>query len=144
MLMNMSNPLALRGLRNDLRHELDRLFTDFWQQAPNARAFPAVNLWDAGDALVAEAEVPGLQMNDLEIFVAGNELTLKGRRAAQQVPNVKYHRRERTFVEFERTLTLPVNVDAEKVEASLKNGVLSVTLPKAADAQPRRIEVKGL
>lgn len=129
---------------HDLRHEIDRLFEGFLEHGPRGeRSLPAVNLWDAGEQLRAEVEVPGLAMNDLEIFVNDNELTIKGRRGFKQGDNARYLRRERWVGEFARTLALPADVDAEKVEATLKAGVLSIVLPKAAAAQPRKIEVKS-
>lgn len=132
-----------------LRDEVDRLFGDFFGQAPDAlrrpalagRAFPAVNLWERGDDLYAEAEVPGLGADDVDISVVGNELVIKGRRMDLDEEGVSYHRRERGVGEFSRTLRLPVEVDAEKVEATLRDGVLLIRLPKAAAARPRKIQV---
>lgn len=128
----------------DLHREIDRVFSGFLGHAPRGgRTLPAVNLWDAGERLHAEAEVPGMQMSDIEIYVNGNELTIKGRRELPKQENTRYLRRERPFGEFVRSVTLPVDIDADKVEATLKAGVLSITLPKAAAAQPRKIEVKS-
>jgi len=72
----------------------------------------------------------------------GNELTIKGRRQPAQGEDLAYHRRERGTGEFTRTVTLPAEVDATKVEARLENGVVTVTMPKAATAKPRKITVK--
>ena len=145
MLLKVHNPLAWGGLRGDIREEFDRLVNDLWNTAwPVERQAPALNLWDNGDALYAEVEVPGWSMNDLEVFVLDDQLTIKGRRPAQAEDQTRYHRRERTVTEFNRTLPLPLAIHAEAVEASLSNGVLTVKLPKAPQAQPRRIEVKGL
>jgi len=144
MLTRMMNPLAAL---NELRGEMDRLFDGYgprfnggpWNQA---RVFPALNVWENGDALYAEAEIPGVTHEDIEVFTVGNELTIKGTRKPREGEDASYHRRERGTGEFTRVVTLPVNVDADKVQASLKDGVLTITLPKAAEAKPKRITVK--
>lgn len=133
----------VRGFRS----ELDRLFKDFqagfgelWPL--DERAFPSLNIWDDGERVCAEAEVPGWKMDDLEVSVMGNQLTIKGHRAIETREGTTYHRRERVGGEFTRSLTLPVDVDADKVEATLKDGVLTVVMPKAEAARARRIAVK--
>ena len=130
----------------DLRREIDRLFDVFTGGdggGQRVRGFPAVNLWEEGDKLFLEAELPGVAQNDLDISAGGNELTLRGRRQPSQGQNVAYHRQERGFGEFTRVLTLPVDVDPEKIEATLKDGVLTLKLPKAAAAKARKIKVKA-
>lgn len=106
-----------------------------------APAYPPLNVWDCGEALCVEAELPGVQMSDLEIYAAGNELSIKGKRQPAEREGT-YHRQERPAGEFSRIITLPADVDHEKVEAVLKDGVLSIRLPKAEGAKPRRIPVK--
>ncbi len=106
-------------------------------------SFPAINVWEGGDCLYAEAEIPGVAQDNIEILVVGNELTIKGRRGAPDDKEVSYHRRERGTGEFSRTLTLPVEIKADAVEATLKDGVLTLKLPKADEARPRRITVKA-
>lgn len=130
-----------------LRREVDRLFSDFFgpggtaQGMLPARAFPALNVWEQGDAVVAEAEVPGVKPEDIDVEVVGNELILKGRRGGSQPEGVSYHRRERGVGKFARTVRLPVEVDPDKVQAQLDNGVLRITLPKAETAKPHKIHV---
>jgi len=131
----------------DLRNEVNRLFEQVMESSNGGsvfggRGFPAVNLWEDGEFVYAEAEIPGVSMNDVEINVVGNELSIKGRRNCRCDENVTFHRQERGVGEFSRFLTLPVAIDADKVEAVLKNGVLTIKLPKAEAAKPRRIEVK--
>ena len=132
---------------NLLRAEFDRLLDPvigLVEATPPGRrmAMPAVNLWEDGETLVAEAELPGLKHEDLTILAQGDELTIQGKWAADTADKT-LHRRERARGEFTRTLTLPFEVDADKVEASLKDGVLTVRLPKAAAARSRKIEVKA-
>lgn len=133
---------------DELHREINQLLESFNPLVNGGRSagwlgtFPAVNVWEDGDALYAEAEIPGVRSEDLEMYAVGNELTLKGRRTAREDENIAYHRQERGTGEFTRVITLPVEVDANKVEASLSNGVLTVTMPKAAAARARKITVK--
>jgi HSP20 family protein len=134
-----------------LRREMDRLFEDFFGPGgtaprfglPSARVFPALNVWEEGDNLVAEAELPGLKPEDVDISVVGNELTVKGRRGGQEVEGATYHRRERGVGEFSRVVRLPVEVDGDRVQASLQNGVLRIMLPRSEASKPRKIHVSG-
>jgi HSP20 family protein len=129
---------------HDVQHEVNRMF-DRWGHHPfGLGEFPALNVWEADDALHVEAELPGLSMTDLEIFVTGhNQLTLKGERKPPILDKGVAHRQERGFGKFERTLTLPYAVDATAVEARFENGVLKVRLPKHEAAKPRKIEIKA-
>ncbi len=129
---------------NELRREVERLFDGVTDHDwfGGLRPYPAMNLWEDGERLFAEAEVPGLEMNDLEIFIHGNELSVKGHRKPVDGKDAVYHRHERGTGEFARYLTLPVEVNPDKVEASLKDGVLMIVMPKAESARARKIAVK--
>jgi len=130
----------------ELRREIGRLLEGFESRRPafgGAGRFPAVNVWEDGEALYAEAELAGVNQEDLEILVVGNELTIKGRRAPREGQNLTYHRQERGFGEFSRAISLPVEIDADKVGATLHKGVLTLRLPKAAAARPRKITVSA-
>ena len=136
-----------RPMFPELRREVDRVFENFLGHEtpslfPGVQPYPALNLWEDGENLYAEAELPGLRLDDLEILIQGNELTLKGQRAPMNGANVVYHRRERGTGEFVRFMTLPVEVNADKVEAQFKDGVLSIVMPKAEQARARKISVK--
>ncbi len=131
----------------DLRNEINRLFEQAMEPTNGEslfgrRAFPPINVWEDAENVYAEAEIPGVGLDDIQINVVGNELSIKGSRACECKEDVTFHRRERCIGEFTRFLTLPTPIDADKVEAALKNGVLTITLPKAQAAKPRRIEVK--
>lgn len=148
----MNRWLINRGYpMSQLRQELDRVFDESFGNRPwsasRARrvgqTFPAVNVWETDDRLMAEAEVPGLRMDDLEILVDGSELTIKGERRHEEQEGVTYHRRERGTGTFCGVVSLPVEVDVEKTEASLSDGVLTVAMPKSARARSRKIEVKA-
>jgi len=127
-----------------LRRELDRLFGDL-ERAP-AYAEPSVpeaTYVDAGDAFTVRAELPGLTEKDIDINVTANVLTVKAARQVSAPEGYTAHRRERQSFSFTQSYELPARVDPEKVQASLKQGVLTLTLPKASEAQPKRITVSA-
>lgn len=127
-----------------LRREMDRLFTGFRGFRPlRVGVFPLLNVSEDKDNLYVRAELPGINPNDIEISVEGDTLTLRGERKSAEVgENVSYHRREREFGRFRRSLTLPTRINADKVEAVFKNGILQITLPKAEEVRPKQITVK--
>jgi HSP20 family protein len=107
-------------------------------------SYPALNIWEDADCLFAEAELPGMEMNDLEMLVTGdNQLTIKGERRPPAFDKATWHRRERGFGPFTRVLALPVAVDPDRVSAEFSNGVLTIKMPKSEAAKPRRIPVKA-
>ncbi|MCG8407428.1 MAG: Hsp20/alpha crystallin family protein [Phycisphaerales bacterium] len=143
MLLRRMTPVPGFGLfRQDMENLFDDFFSRFDGPTRRTRGFPPLNIWEDDERLFVEADVPGLTMNDIDIEVMGNELTIKGRRETPNDEETTYHRRERGMGEFARMITLPVNIDPNNVEAVLKNGVLTVTLPKAEVAKVRKIEVK--
>lgn len=137
-------PFNASGLMH-LRTEMDRLMDDVLgrQGLQRTPSYPALNLWEQDQELVAEAELPGVRQEDLEISVVGAELTIKGRRPEFTDNGLTLHRRERGSGEFVRVVRLPVEIDAEKVQATLNDGVLRITLPKAEAVRPKKIEVKS-
>jgi HSP20 family protein len=126
---------------------MDRLLTGFFGPAadgllpPMFRNQPAVNVWERDDALLVEMEVPGVKSQDLDVSVAGGELSIRIARPDAVPEGVIYHRRERPTGAIQRMLRLPVEVNADRVEAQLRDGVLTITLPKAESAKPRKINV---
>ena len=129
-----------------LRREVDRLFRDWprtggWTDAPS---FPAMNMWADENKAVVTAELPGISTDDLDISVQDDTLTLRGSRRLQDLEEgARYHRRERRFGSFARTLRLPFQVNAAEVDAAFRKGVLSIALPRAEADKPRRITVKS-
>jgi HSP20 family protein len=133
-----------------LRDEMDRLVGDFFgpvtasvvpRVAPQPRSFPALNVWETPEAVFAEAEVPGLKAEDLDVSVVGTDLTIRGKRGEALREGAAFHRQERGAGEFNRVLRLPIEVNADRVEASLKDGVLLIKMPKAESAKPKKIKV---
>jgi HSP20 family protein len=127
-----------------LQNEMNRVFGKGGDGSRSfTRSYPALNIWEDKDKLYVEAELPGFSMEDLEIFIENNLLTIKGERKAPEAEDITWHRQECGFGSFSRTFELPDDVDAEKVEASLRNGILLIELPRREEVKPRRIEVKA-
>lgn len=128
-----------------LQGDMNRLFESFFEDMPAARAYgatyPALNTWEDGDHAYVEAELPGMSMDDVEIYVTGNEVTIGGERKLGQPEGATWHRCERSQGRFSRTLTLPWEIDADKVEATLRDGVLTVRLPKCESCKPKKVKV---
>jgi HSP20 family protein len=110
---------------------------------PAAGVFPLMNITEDKDNYYVRAELPGLNADDLELSVTGDTLSVSGeRKIPAEDEKAQYHRRERDAGKFSRIVSLPAQLDTGKVEASCKDGVLTVTLPKAEEAKPRQIAVK--
>jgi len=140
------NPVwnQLNQLQSEMNHLFDRWGDDSRRLLGLTGAYPPLNVWEDADALHVEAELPGLNLNDLEIYVTGgNQLTIKGERKPSVPEQGVWHREERPAGVFSRSLTLPFSVDADKVEARFENGVLRVKLPKHESSKPRKINVKA-
>ena len=104
---------------------------------------PAVDIYETTDSLVLKAELPGLTKENIDIQIRDNMLTLKGeRRHEKEVKEEHYLRAERIYGTFQRVFTLPTGIQADKIRASFKDGVLEVTIPKAEAAKPKQIKVE--
>jgi len=131
-----------------MRRQMDALSELMFRGVPArgpdaAGVFPLINLTENQRHYVLRTELPGLKATDLEIQVRGRNLTISGeRRISSEGKNVKYHRSEREAGAFSRIVNLPGEIDAEKVEANMTNGLLTVTLPKSEAAKPRQISIK--
>src|SRR5262245_23490302 len=105
---------------------------------------PSVDIYETENSLVLRADLPDIQLEDIEVRVENQTLTVKGERKFEQDPAVRgYHRIERNYGTFVRSFTVPTTVDAEKVSAEWKNGVLTVTLPKKETAKPRQVKIEA-
>jgi HSP20 family protein len=146
MLVSRNSLLPVLGSRS-----LDRVFEDLFSDFPFAGTFvtesgryPAVNTWEDEKSFYVEAEVPGLKREEIEISVLGNELRIAGGTEKEEEEKAaKYHRRERFVGKFARVLRFPCEIDNDRVEAKYEAGILTVTLPKAAAALPRKVEVRS-
>ena len=130
---------------NRVRDEMDRLFGRYTgRRFPLASpSYPLLNVSEDDDRVYVEAELPGMEMDDLEILVHGNQLSIKGQRPKPSGEEKTWHRQERGYGKFTRMVELPFELEQAKVEAQFKNGVLTITLPKREESKPRRIEVKA-
>ena len=132
---------------DQLRGEMDRLLSGFFGEVPDGpwlgerRGQPSINVWETSEAIMVELEVPGVKHDQFDISVAGGELSVKIERPDVRQQGVTYHRQERPVGTFTRILRLPAEVDAGRVEAELRDGVLTIRLPKAESARPRKIVV---
>ncbi len=135
------------GALDDFRRRMDRLFEGFDSRWGAGEGFgvvwPRAELRDTGAELVLEAEVPGLTEKDVQLTVTQDTLGLAGERKLDVPEGYSVHRRERGQQRCARSFALPTRVDVDHVMATVKNGILTVTLPKSADARPRQIAVKA-
>lgn len=110
---------------------------------PKTRCFPAVNIWDDERSLVIEADLPGIRIEDVEVNATASELTIKGYRGNGSDAQRNYYSQERVIGPFERAIRLPYAIDNENMTASLRDGVLTITLAKQPQAQSRRVEIRN-
>ena len=135
--------LALWRAFDELARSDDFRRRDLWPAWPNANQ-PAVDVVEEENQFVMKAEMPGMKPEEVNVSVDGNVLTLKGEHKASEEQNLEGYRRiQRRYGRFERKFTLPQTVDGSKVDASLENGVLTITLPKSRDTTARRVQVKA-
>jgi HSP20 family protein len=129
-----------------MQDRMNRLFSDVFGRTTGEEAtgawLPAVDIYEEGDNLILQAEVPGVAKNDLDVRVENNVLTLSGeRRQQKEVRDEQFHRLERAYGKFVRSFTLPVGIDTDKIKAEFRDGLLTLTLPKVEEAKPKRIKV---
>jgi HSP20 family protein len=124
-----------------MRRDLDRMSDGFMLH--RAPTFPALNAWTNADGILVTAEIPGVEPNAIDISIVDKTLTLKGTRQPENLSeNGTTHRQERGCGEFNRTLTLPYSIETDQIEATFKNGVLTITLPRAEEEKPKKIAVQ--
>ncbi|MDY6904497.1 MAG: Hsp20/alpha crystallin family protein [Thermodesulfobacteriota bacterium] len=128
-----------------LQNRLDNLWTNFRgmpQRMPDAGVFPAVNLTENKDNYYLRAELPGVTADDVSIETLNNAVTLTGeRKLPQEDEKARFHRRERDAGRFSRIIKMPGQIDSDKIEARLQDGILTLTIPKAEAAKPRQIAI---
>jgi HSP20 family protein len=133
-----------------LQREVDRLFEDFARglgpmSAANGKLAPSMEVTETDKELVISAELPGLERKDVDISLDDNVLTIRGEKKSETSPddkNKNVHVSERSYGVFYRVLELPSGIDPSSVQATMSKGVLKITIPKPARAQPKKIEVK--
>jgi HSP20 family protein len=133
-----------------LQDRMNRLFEEVWGRGRQTEGdsisgswLPAVDVRETQDALEIQAELPGIDAQDVQLSVENGVLTLKGSRNFEKATEGQtYHRVERAYGAFERSFTLPTNVNPEKIQAAFRSGVLHLTLPKREEAKPKSIAIK--
>jgi HSP20 family protein len=129
-----------------MKQHMERIFGDVvgrYSREPRAGVFPLTNITEGKDHYYVRAELAGIKAQDLEITITGDNLAIAGeRKIPAEKESAKYHRREREAGKFSRIITLPGQINTDKVEASCVDGILTVILPKAESARPRQISVK--
>jgi HSP20 family protein len=132
-----------------LRREMDRLWEDFFGAGRRALRpleaewAPAVDVSETADKVTIKAEVPGMEPKNLDISLSGDVLTIKGEKKSEhEEKKENYHLVERSYGSFSRSLRLPAAVEAEKIEATYEQGVLTITCPKKEEVRPKPIEIK--
>ena len=130
---------------DQLQREMNRLFDSTNRgRVLTAPSYPAINIWTNDDEQLITAEMPGVHPDDINIDVIADALSISGERKPDEVANeANYHRRERGYGSFSRTIQLPFMVDTNKVEANFKNGVLMISLPRAEVDKPKKITIKS-
>lgn len=124
-----------------MRDSINNLLSRFSSAA--SQDFPAVNVWANEEKALVTTELPGIEPDAIEISIAGKTLTIRGLREPEKVEdNVSYHRRERWYGKFTKTLEMPFPVDSAKVGAKFNKGILWITLPRLEADKPKKISVK--
>lgn len=133
----------------DFQAEINRLFDEFFQTTPSRIGLlegvwsPATDITENDEEVVVRFELPGVSPEDVHISVTDNVLTIKGEKKEEREKKDKnYHRSECVYGSFERSFTLPADVDTDKIKATFKHGVLNVVIPKAEHAKPKDIKIE--
>ncbi|MBX6423500.1 Hsp20/alpha crystallin family protein [Thermosulfurimonas sp. F29] len=133
----------------ELRREIDRIWDEFFGRVRFPERWegfewaPAVDVSETEDSVVVRADVPGLDPEDLEVNISGNLLTIRGeKKQEKEEKKENFYRVERVYGSFVRTVELPAEVEGDKAEATYKNGVLKIVLPKKAEARGKTIKIR--
>lgn len=134
----------------NMQREINRLFDNFFRGGVQDDGslglsywMPAVDIAEHDNEFVVKVELPGVSKDDVKVTLESNILTIRGeKKQDRETKNENYHRLERTYGSFQRSFTLPSSVRSDKIEAVYKDGILTITLPKAEEAKPKLIDVK--
>ncbi len=132
----------------NIQRDINRMFENFfrgWRDEDTSLAMwsPAVDIAEQNDAYVVTVELPGVEKDDIKVTLENNMLTIRGEKKMEKKINKDdYHRIERCYGSFNRSFTLPTTVKSDKIDATYKDGVLTITLPKAEEAKAKQIDVK--
>ena len=137
-------PSDIMSMQREMNRMFDGLFRGGWQDEDLSGAWsPAVDIAEAAENYTVKVELPGVSKDDVKITMRDNVLTIRGeKKQEKETKEANYQRVERTYGSFSRSFTLPTGVKAGEVDATYKDGILSIALPKAEEAKPKQIEVK--
>lgn len=125
-----------------IENEMNRVLSRY--VSPSTSDFPAVNIWADGEQALVTTEIPGIDSDKIDISVIGKTLMIKGSREPEKPDEESsYHRRERWYGQFTKTIELPFNIEADKVSAKFSNGILTIRLPRAEAEKPKKISIKS-
>jgi HSP20 family protein len=148
--MTMNNLTRWDPMREmmSMRNNIDRLFENFFDTQPAGRQLSSwvlpLDVAENEEDFVVKATIPGVDPNNLEITYNNHTLSIKGEvEEDKKIDESRYHLRERRFGRFERSIYLPTEVEADKIEANYEAGVLSLRLPKSEEVKPKRISIKS-
>jgi len=127
----------------NLQRALERRLMSNWldEQTTSQGPFPPINVFQQGDDILAIVELPGIEKESLQVQAKENTIRIAGKKAISYPEAVSVHRRERTFGEFDRTLSLPVQLDPDHIKAEYRDGILALHLPRAQRDKPRTVEI---
>ena len=138
------NPWTIFDELESIQSDMNRLLSGAEAPRRARAAYPPLNVWSTADGLVLDAEMPGVDPQDVEISVVGDELSLRGKVNVQEpAAGETVLRRERPAGEFQRTLQLPFRANAGAVKATFKNGILRIVLPRSEEEKPRKIAIEA-
>jgi len=130
---------------SDMQHEMNRafngLFTRTGMQSPERQWAPGMDMWETKDELMLSLDVPGVDEKNIHVAITGDLLTVRGERVSPEVAPDSTYVAERWYGKFERAMTLPYPVQADRVKASYRDGVLTIHLPKVEEIKPREIKI---
>lgn len=141
------NPWSILDELETLQEDMNRAFAG-WAPARThgaaRRSYPPVNVWSSPEGVIVDAEIPGANADDVDISVEADQMVIRGRINLQEPKEGEtWHRRERAYGEFVRTLQLPFRADAEGVKAVYKKGILRITVPRSEEDRPRKIAIEA-
>ena len=138
------NPWTIFDELESIQSDMNRLLSGAEAPRRARAAYPPLNVWSTADGLVLDAEMPGVDPQDVEISVVGDELSLRGKVNVQEpAAGETVLRRERPAGEFQRTLQLPFRANAGAVKATFKNGILRISIPRSEEEKPRKIAIEA-
>jgi HSP20 family protein len=141
MITTFADPFdALLSLQRELE---SRFASDWLEDTTTSRGpFPPINVFQQGDDILALMELPGIDKNELQIQAKANTIRISGKKRVEYANDVSVHRRERVSGDFDRTLSLPIQVDPGRIQAEYRDGLLALFLPRADSDKPRSIKIK--